>query len=75
MHSAKTNLSRLVDQAVNGEDVIIARSGKPVVRLVPYDPPAPKNRRVLGILNGQWTVPDDFDVPLSEQELDEFEAP
>lgn len=47
MHEAKTNLSKLVDQALKGEDVILARSGKPLVRLVPVD--TPSDQRPMGL--------------------------
>jgi prevent-host-death family protein len=73
IHAAKTQLSRLVDAAAAGEEIIIARAGRPVARLVPF---APKSeRRRLGILAGQLKVPADFDAPLPEEELDRFEAP
>jgi prevent-host-death family protein len=59
MHEAKTNLSQLVQQAEAGEDVVIARNGKPVAKLVPV----PKNRMasVWGALRGQIHINDDFD--------------
>ncbi len=59
IHSAKTNLSRLVDAAAAGEEIVIARAGKPVARLVALAPA--KRKRVLGQLDGQFIVPDDFD--------------
>lgn len=59
IHDAKTNLSRLVDQAARGEPFIIAKAGKPMVKVVPLDQP-PKTRR-LGFMSGEFTVPDDFD--------------
>lgn len=62
MHEAKTHLSRLVDRAASGEDIVIGRAGKPVARLVPYDEPAePKPRRVPGMWKGRGWVADDFD--------------
>ena len=61
IHQAKTHLSRLVDQAAKGEAFVIAKSGKPLVKVVPLDsPPAAKAQR-LGFLRGQVSVPDDFD--------------
>ncbi len=59
IHSAKTHLSRLVDAAAAGEEIVIARAGKPVARLVALAPK--KTKRVLGQLNGQFIVPEDFD--------------
>lgn len=74
MHAAKTHLSRLVDQAAAGEEIIIARAGKPVARLVPLETPAVKPQRVLGILAGEFTIPEDFDAPLPDDLLDLFEG-
>ncbi len=59
IHDAKTHLSRLIDQAAQGEPVIIAKSGKPLVKLTALDAPAAPRR--LGFLDGQIAVPDDFD--------------
>ncbi|HEY5299402.1 MAG TPA: type II toxin-antitoxin system Phd/YefM family antitoxin [Acetobacteraceae bacterium] len=72
IHAAKTQLSRLVDDAAAGEEIIIARSGKPVARLVALAPSRPK--RTLGILGGKLKVPDDFDSPLPDDILDSFEG-
>ena len=59
IHEAKTHLSRLVDQAANGEPFVISKAGKPMVRVERLD--APKLPRRLGFLTGQIQVPDDFD--------------
>lgn len=59
IHEAKTQLSRLVDRAAKGESFVIARAGKPLVRVAALDAPA-KPRR-LGFLKGEIEVPDDFD--------------
>jgi prevent-host-death family protein len=72
IHAAKTNLSKLVDEAAAGTEIVIARAGRPVARLVALAPERP--RRVLGIFDGQWTVPDDFDAPLPDDLLDSFEG-
>ncbi|MGH9456925.1 MAG: type II toxin-antitoxin system Phd/YefM family antitoxin [Thermoanaerobaculia bacterium] len=56
---AKTQLSKLVDRAVQGEPVVIAKAGKPLVRVVALDAPAAPRR--LGFLAGEILVPDDFD--------------
>ena len=60
MHEAKTHLSRLVEAAANGEPFIIARAGKPVVKVVAVDAPVPAARRT-GFLAGEISVPQDFD--------------
>jgi len=64
MHDAKTRLSELVAAAEGGEEVIIARGGTPVVRLVPVAVEHPPVR--LGVLAGQIEIGDDFDAPLPE---------
>jgi prevent-host-death family protein len=58
IREAKKHLSALVDRAVKGEAFIIARSGKPLVKVVALD--APKTPRRLGFLKGQFSVPEDF---------------
>ena len=65
IHNAKTNLSRLVDRAAKGEPFIIAKAGKPLVKVVPIDQPVSQARRV-GFMTGQFSVPDDFDRMGSE---------
>jgi prevent-host-death family protein len=61
IHEAKTNLSRLVDQAARGEPFVIAKAGKPLVKVVALDTPAAGQAKRLGFLAGQIMVPDDFD--------------
>ena len=61
MHEAKTHLSRLVDQAAAGEPFIIAKAGKPVAKVVPLDAPTGAKRRRLGFMQGQGSVPEEFD--------------
>ena len=73
IHAAKTQLSRLVDEAAGGEEITIARAGKPVARLMPLAG-ASAGRRVLGQLAGQITVPADFDALLPEDVLHSFEG-
>jgi prevent-host-death family protein len=65
IHAAKTNLSKLIEQALAGEEVIIGRNGKPVIKLTPYEaspepaPPSKKQTRQAGQLKGQiWFAPD-----------------
>ena len=72
IHAAKTQLSRLVDEVAAGAEIIIARAGKPVAKLVPLTPKQPK--RKLGLLAGRLTVPADFDAPLPEDVLRDFEG-
>ena len=71
IHAAKTHLSRLVDAAAAGEEIIIAKSGKPLARLCPLA--QEPRKRVLGRLRGKLIVPDDFDVPLPDEVLELFE--
>jgi len=61
IHQAKTHLSRLVDEAVNGEPFIIAKAGKPLVRVTALTATANPKPRRLGFLSGQFSVPNDFD--------------
>lgn len=70
IHEAKTHLSRFVDQAAAGEEIIIARAGKSVARLVPLE--ALPTRRKLGLFKGTLNVPDDFDAPLPDEVLAGF---
>ncbi len=66
VHDAKTNLSRLIAEALAGGDVVIARGSVPVVRLVPV---APRGERRFGALKGRIAIDARFDEPLSEEEL------
>ncbi len=61
IHEAKTHLSRLVDQAARGEPFVIAKAGKPLVKVVALDAPTAGQIKRLGFLSGQIAVPDDFD--------------
>jgi prevent-host-death family protein len=61
IHEAKTHLSRLVDEAAKGEPFIIAKAGKPVVKVTALDTPSGAQTRRLGFLGGRITVPRDFD--------------
>ena len=71
IHEAKTNLSRLLLLVSQGEEVIIAKSGKPIARLLKYD--MPKKKRQLGRDQGLFEVPDNFDEALPEDVLRDFE--
>ncbi len=59
IHEAKTQLSRLVNRAARGEAFIIAKAGKPLVKVVPID--APEKPQRIGFMKGEIEVPDDFD--------------
>jgi prevent-host-death family protein len=61
IHEAKTHLSRLVEQAAAGEPFIIAKSGKPIVKVTAIDTPVRAERRRIGFLQGEIDVPHDFD--------------
>jgi prevent-host-death family protein len=61
IHEAKTHLSRLVDEAARGEAFIIAKAGKPLVKVVPLDATEIGTHRRLGFMKGEISVPDDFD--------------
>ena len=65
IHEAKTHLSRFVEQAAAGEEIIIAKAGKPMAKLVPFR--SMLSHRNLGMFKGQLKVPDDFDAPLPDE--------
>lgn len=71
LHAAKTQFSRLVDAAAAGEEIIIAKAGKPVARLMPLAEPS---KRRLGALAGVAVVPPDFDAPLPVSLIALFEG-
>ncbi len=72
IHEAKTHLSRLLEDVAAGEEIIIAKAGKPMAKLVPIETEKPRIR--LGLLAGMGTVPDDFDDPLPDEVLAAFEG-
>jgi prevent-host-death family protein len=72
IHQAKTELSKLVERVEAGEEVVIARAGKPAAKLVPLTKVA--SRRRLGLLDGKFKIPDDFNTPLPESVLRAFEG-
>ncbi len=76
IHDAKTQLSKLVEMAARGESFIIAKSGKPMVKVIALDTPESSQMRRFGFMAGQIKVPDDFNtIGASEiQELFEGEA-
>ena len=67
IHEAKTHLSRLVDQAAGGESFVIAKAGKPMVRVCALDSPPAGQVRRIGFMAGQIAVPDDFDTMGGEE--------
>ena len=71
VHQAKTQLSRLLTRVQAGEEIVIARAGRPVARLVPVE--APTGPRVPGSAAGRVRIADDFDAPLPEDVLKSFE--
>ncbi len=72
IHEAKTQLSRFVEQAAAGEEVVIARAGKPVARLMPL-PPVYAQSRQLGLGKGQYTMPTAFDAIQADEIAKMFE--
>jgi prevent-host-death family protein len=70
IHEAKTHLSKLLQRVALGEEIIIAKAGKPVARLVPIK--SHKARRPLGLAKGEFTVSDDFDAPLPPEIEEDF---
>jgi prevent-host-death family protein len=74
VHEAKTHLSKLLDRAHGGEEIVLAKAGVPYAKLVPFEPPAPR-RRQPGGLRVTGDIPDSawFD-PLPDEELDTFDG-
>lgn len=72
IHAAKTHFSKLIDRALQGDEVIIAKAGKPLVCLVPYAARHPTERRP-GTAKGLFSISDDFESALPESELGEWE--
>ena len=74
MHEAKTHLSRLVREAVAGDPFVIARSGKPLVKVVSVEAPEPEAVRRTGFMRGRISVPDDFDTMGAQEILATFKG-
>jgi prevent-host-death family protein len=71
IHEAKTHLSRLLADVAAGEEIVIARAGKPIARIVPVAVQRPE--RLLGIDKWRVIIGDDFDAPLPDEMLARFE--
>lgn len=71
VHDAKTHFSKLLRRVAAGEEIIIARAGEPIARLVPFEREA---SRRFGIDRGRLDIPEDFDAPLPEEVLEGFEG-
>ncbi len=74
IHEAKTHLSRLVEEAARGEPFVIAKAGKPMVKVVPLESPEERAKRRVGFMDGQFTVPDDFDTFMQDEIIAMFEG-
>lgn len=72
IHEAKTHLSRLAEDVAAGEEIIVAKAGKPKMKLVPID--SAKKKIKFGVLKGKIKISDDFDAPLPTEILDAFEG-
>jgi prevent-host-death family protein len=72
IHEAKTHLSRLIDEVAAGAEIIIAKAGKPAARLSPIN--APVKKKNLGLLRGKIKVADDFNMPMDDDVLAQFEG-
>jgi prevent-host-death family protein len=72
IHQAKTELSKLVERAEAGEEIVIARAGKPAAKLVPLT--RSRGQRRLGLLDGKFKIPDDFNAPLPDSVIRDFEG-
>ena len=75
MHEAKTHLSRLVEQAAKGEPFVIARAGKPLVKVVPFEEKPAQPKRRTGFLAGQFKVPADIKTPFRREIEEMFYGP
>jgi prevent-host-death family protein len=67
IHEAKTHLSRLLQEAVDGEPFVIAKAGKPLVKVTRIDEPEVSPKKRLGFASGSFSVPDDFDTMGAEE--------
>ena len=72
VHEAKTHLSRILDRVAGGEEIVIAKAGKPVARLVPMG--IDRKPRVAGTYQGRIEIADDFEAPLPDTLQERFEG-
>jgi prevent-host-death family protein len=72
IHEAKTNLSKLLERIARGESFVIAKAGKPVAKVSPIDAPEAKKLQRIGAMEGQFTIPDDFNTMFQEEIEDMF---
>lgn len=72
IHQAKTHFSKLVEKVLDGQEIIISKAGKPVAKLVPFNEGA--SSRKLGLMKGKIRMSADFDAPLPESIIEEFEG-
>jgi prevent-host-death family protein len=72
IHEAKTHLSRLAEEVAGGEEIIVAKAGRPMMKLVPIEK-KPKQRKI-GMLKGKMRIAKDFDAPLPDELLNAFEG-
>jgi len=70
IHAAKTHLSQLLDAVQAGEEIIIARAGRPIAKISSLKP----QKRTLGLMKGKMSISNDFDAPLPENILNNFEG-
>jgi prevent-host-death family protein len=74
IHEAKTHLSRLVDEAARGETFVIAKAGKPLVKVVPLETPEERAKRRIGFLEGEFSLPEDFDTFMQDEIIAMFDG-
>ena len=74
IHEAKTHLSRLVEEAAKGESFIIAKAGKPMVKVTAIEAAPKKQVRRIGFMKGQISVPDDFDTMFQDEIIRMFDG-
>jgi len=72
VHQAKSQLSRYLEEVEAGGEVVIARAGRPIAKLTPLR--GKGRRRKLGLLDGRFRIPDDFDAPLADEVVRSFEG-
>ena len=74
IHEAKTQLSRLVEEAARGEPFVIAKAGKPLVKVVPLEPAEERPKRRIGFLEGEVELPEDFNTFMQEEIIAMFDG-